>query len=284
MTAAATMLTPLRCVFLYSAGHLGSSIALNLLHRTKEIEIVGVVRSEPAAFSKKGIEKLRKQVSHVGWQFAWLLLWQRFIQFLAFHVVAPILSQRQLYSAWQIANRMGLPSLKTRNVNNERGQQFLRSLQPDLLISAYFSQILKKPVLDIPKQGALNIHPGFLPDYKGAMNYFWVIRNGEDKAGVTVHWMDEGIDTGALLARKSFAIPEGATQQQVLAKSAIVGARLTQGIVHQLQLGKLPQGTLGEGEGNYYSVPTRDDFKHYYKRRRYFRIRNILGLVVRRWH
>ena len=275
-------LPPLRCVFLYSAGHLGSSLALNLLHRTKEIDIVGVVRSEPAALSKKGLEKLRKYILHLGWQFAWLLAWQRFIQFVAFHIVAPLFSSRQLYSAWQIANCMGLPSLKTANINSERSLQFIRSLQPDLLISAYFSQILKKPVLDIPSRGALNIHPGFLPDYKGAMNYFWAIKNGEDKAGVSVHWMDEGIDTGALLARKSFIVAPGATQQQVLAQSAIIGARLVQHIALQLQKNQTLQPLSLETNGNYYTMPTREDFKHYYKRRRYFRIRNILGLVVRK--
>ena len=82
----------------------------------------------------------------------------------------------------------------------------MRQCQPDVLVSAYFSQILKSEIIQLPRFGVLNIHPGWLPAYRGAMAYFWVLHNGSDPGGVSVHWIDEGIDTGEILERRFFRI------------------------------------------------------------------------------
>lgn len=270
--------SPLRVVLLYSAGHLGSAIVLNTLYHMPQVVIVGVVRAEPAGELRKRMGKL----SRIGWRFAWLMAWQRFMQFVAFYAVAPLLRAEHLMAAWQFADKKGIPSYQTDNVNGEAALRFIGSLQPDLIVSAYFSQILKAGVLGLPKVGCLNIHPGFLPDYKGAMNYFWVIRNGHDRAGVSVHWMDEGIDTGAVLARKSFRLKPRATQQQVLAATAVAGVRLLQRVIRQLAAGQQPVALAVDAhEGAYYPVPGAADFREYFKRRRFFRIRDTAALAMK---
>ncbi|NBO18345.1 MAG: hypothetical protein EBV03_03795 [Proteobacteria bacterium] len=267
----------LRVVLLYSAGHLGSAIVLNSLYHMPQVNIVGVVRAEPAGDLRRSVLKL----SRIGWQFAWLMAWQRFMQFVAFYFIAPLLRSEHLMAAWQFAHAKGIASYQTHNVNNEASLRFIGNLQPDVIVSAYFSQILKGDVLKLPRLGCLNVHPGFLPDYKGAMNYFWVIRNEEDRAGVSVHWMDEGIDTGAVLARKSFVLKPGATQQQVLAATAVAGARLLQRVLRQLVDGEQPQPLPLRAQGAYYPMPGAEDFKEYFKRRRYFRIRDTLKLATK---
>lgn len=273
----------LRCVLLYSAGHLGSSIVLNRLYNIQGIDIVGVVRAEPAALSIAGINKLYNKFSKIGVKFAFLLMWQRVVQFIGFYILAPILAKNHLMAAWQFARHHGIPSFETKNINNEASLNFLRSLQPDVLISAYFSQILKKPAIEIPKIGVLNIHPALLPDYKGAMNYFWVLKNGENRAGVSVHWIDEGIDTGEILAKKSFIIKQDATQQQVLVKTAFIGTILLKRVIKSLLAGKIVMGLPKlANNGNYYPMPNAEDFRDYFARRRFFRIRDIIKLVIKR--
>lgn len=273
----------MRCVLLYSAGHLGSSIVLNRLYKMDGIEIVGVVRAEPATFSVANFKKIYEKTAKIGLKFGFLLMWQRFIQFVGFYIIAPTFAKNHLMAAWQFAKHHGIPSFKTTNINDEASKKFLYSLQPDIIVSAYFSQILKKTVLEIPKIGTLNIHPALLPDYKGAMNYFWVLKNGEDKAGVSVHWIDEGIDTGEILARKSFIINKDYTQQQLLVKTAFVGTSLLKRVIKLLISGKevvaLPKL---ENSGNYYPMPKAEDFSHYFARRRFFRIRDIIKLVIKR--
>jgi methionyl-tRNA formyltransferase len=273
----------LRCVLLYSAGHLGSSIVLNRLHSMQEIDIVGVIRAEPAAFSITGIKKRYNKVKNIGVKFGFLLMWQRFIQFIGFYVVAPLIAKNHLMAAWQFARHHGIPSFETKNINNEASLNFLRSLQPDIIISAYFSQILKKPAIDTATIGVLNIHPALLPDYRGAMNYFWVLKNGEEKAGVSIHWIDEGIDTGKLLARKSFLLKPDSTQQQVLTKTAFIGTILLKKVIKSLAEGRKPvEIPRIDDNTNYYPMPNSADFSEYFARRRFFRIRDIIKLVLKR--
>jgi methionyl-tRNA formyltransferase len=78
----------------------------------------------------------------------------------------------------------------------------LTSLRIDLLIVFGFSWKLPPPVLAIPRLGAINIHVSMLPRYRGPAPLLWAIRNGDATGGVTVHWMDEGFDTGNIIAQQ----------------------------------------------------------------------------------
>ncbi|MCP4992739.1 MAG: hypothetical protein GY934_02975 [Gammaproteobacteria bacterium] len=274
---------PLKVIALYSAGHLGSATILNRLLTMPEYKIVGVIKTQAVEFSPQGIKKLRKYFKKTGWRFAWLLFWQRLLQGLGFTItlLLPFL-RRRLKPAWKIAAERDIPVLYCKNINDARSEAFIRKLAPDLLISAYFSQILKPPIIQLPKMGTLNVHPGWLPAYKGAMAYFWVLRHGEHRAGVTVHWIDNGIDTGVLISRKSFLLKQGMTQQNVLVISAVIGARLLQRIGKKL-IANRSLDTINikpsEADG-YYPLPGEQAFDAYFKHNRFFRIRDVLGLLI----
>lgn len=74
--------------------------------------------------------------------------------------------------------------------------------QPDLLVIYGFNWILPPAVFDIPRFGAINIHPSLLPRYRGPAPELWAIRNGDADLGVSVHQVDEGVDTGPILASR----------------------------------------------------------------------------------
>jgi folate-dependent phosphoribosylglycinamide formyltransferase PurN len=271
-------------VVLYSAGHLGSAMIMNKLLKMPEINIVGVVKAQPLKLSFSGRERIKKHLKKVGWHFATLLFWQRCIQGLGFllTLMLPFLRKR-LKPAWKIAADHHIPIFHCKNINDPTCQQFIEQLKPDLLISAYFSQILKSNIIELPKHGGLNIHPGWLPAYKGAMAYFWVLKNGSDRGGVTVHWIDEGIDTGEVLARRSFPLQANSTQETVLMFTAIIGAKLIGRIVRRLIAGKKPQLNIisnAKEADAYYPMPGEQEFEEYFKKRRFFRIRDVLGLLV----
>ena len=272
-------------IVLYSSGHLGSALVMNKLLSMPEFNIVGVIKARPLKISFKERSKLRKHLKNIGWQFAWLLLWQRAIQGIGFFITAllPFLRKR-LQAAWKIAEDNNIPVFYCNNINDQECLNFIKEQNPDLLVSAYFSQILKKDIIQAPKIGVLNIHPGLLPSYKGAMAYFWVLKNETNKAGVTVHWIDEGIDTGDILARRSFTIHQKSTQDTVLLFTAIIGAKLLQRIAKKLIANeKLEIIKINAQEDNtYYSMPKEKDFDEYFKKRRFFRIRNILGIIFKR--
>lgn len=77
----------------------------------------------------------------------------------------------------------------------------IEKLNPDLFISVYFGYILSPELLEIPPRGAINLHPAYLPYNKGANPNVWSIID-ETPAGATIHYMDEGVDTGSIIARK----------------------------------------------------------------------------------
>jgi methionyl-tRNA formyltransferase len=92
--------------------------------------------------------------------------------------------------------------------------------------------------------------------------------------------MDEGLDTGGIIERKQFRIEPKATQQQVLVETAMIGSRLIQKAARKLLRGEkiIPIDVSGEKE-NYYAMPTQQDFKHYFRKNGYFRIRDLLRII-----
>lgn len=81
----------------------------------------------------------------------------------------------------------------------------LKKLNIDLIVTCAYGQIIPKEVLDLPKRGCVNVHASLLPKYRGAAPIQWAIMNGDKKTGVTIMYMDEGMDTGDII--KSAEIP-----------------------------------------------------------------------------
>ena len=77
----------------------------------------------------------------------------------------------------------------------------LTGYRPDVLVTYGFNWILPSEVFTLPRFGAINIHPSLLPRYRGPAPVHWAIRNGDPEIGVTIHRIDEGIDTGPILAQ-----------------------------------------------------------------------------------
>jgi methionyl-tRNA formyltransferase len=89
--------------------------------------------------------------------------------------------------------------LKTRNIN--KLESTIRIYKADYLLSAHFNQLINKNILDIPKYGCLNIHPGLLPVYKGVDPAFYMLLREEAPFGVTLHYQDEFFDTGSTIEK-----------------------------------------------------------------------------------
>jgi methionyl-tRNA formyltransferase len=280
MQSKAPALPRLRTVLLYSRGHLGSAIVFNLLHK-RELEIVGLVRASALRSAKTGKMNV-KSMQKTGLRLGLMLAWQRTVKILTYgvSVVVSFFRPHGFLPGWLLAHRLKIPVFTARDVNAPETLAFIESHKPDVVVSAYFHQIIRAPLLKIPRLGVLNIHPGWLPNYRGVMNYFWVIKNDEQYGGVSVHWIDEGIDTGPLLARARFLIPPQMTQHQVLMKTAILGSRLLQHVARKLIRGEaLPAIPVTEEDAHYYTMPDARAFDEYFKKRRFFRIRNILRVL-----
>lgn len=93
-------------------------------------------------------------------------------------------------------------------INSEEFIETLKKYECDLLVSMSFNQIFRKEILDIPKKGVINCHAGKLPFYRGRNVLNWVLINDEKEFGITVHFVDEGIDTGDIINQKTYPITD----------------------------------------------------------------------------
>jgi methionyl-tRNA formyltransferase len=82
----------------------------------------------------------------------------------------------------------------------------LRRWNADLGVVVGYLAILKPPVLELPSHGFINIHAGMLPRYRGRAPLAWAVMNGEKEAGLTIHYIDEGVDSGPIIAQRQYGI------------------------------------------------------------------------------
>src|SRR5271156_5802578 len=100
----------------------------------------------------------------------------------------------------------------------------LKYLKPDLIVVAAYGQILPKDVLSLPPKGCLNLHASLLPKYRGASPIHAAIAAGEKQAGMTLMWMDEGLDTGDILSQETVTLRRHETTETLHDRLAKLGA------------------------------------------------------------
>ena len=121
------------------------------------------------------------------------------------------------------ALELGLPVLRPDNVNTPESLEWLRGLDLDLLVVASYGQILREPLLNLPRSGCLNLHASLLPKYRGAAPVQAAILAGDPETGVSFMKLDKGLDTGPVyeMVRMPLAGTEtGAALEQALAELA----------------------------------------------------------------
>lgn len=103
----------------------------------------------------------------------------------------------------RFARQNGLPAYQPASANERSFVEIVREMQPDLLFSMSYEKILKKEILGIPRLGAVNIHFSRLPLYRGCLPIVYALSEEEPVIGVSIHYMDEGIDTGDIIAQNT---------------------------------------------------------------------------------
>lgn len=98
--------------------------------------------------------------------------------------------------------------------------------KPDVIITCAYGQIVSKEILDIPKYGCINIHASLLPKYRGGAPIHYALINGEEETGVTLMYMDEGMDTGDMLVRNSIKIEEDDNIETLSNKLSVLGSKM----------------------------------------------------------
>lgn len=103
-------------------------------------------------------------------------------------------------------HKLDIPFERYPKINSEEVFQRVKSFTPDLCVIAHFEKVIKSPILEIPKLGFINLHPSLLPQYRGLAPQHWPIINGEKETGVSVHYVNAGLDTGDIIIQERILI------------------------------------------------------------------------------
>lgn len=102
-----------------------------------------------------------------------------------------------------------IPYYYMNNGSDKKLENWVKSMNPDVIFVYSMSQLLKSNIFTIPKYGTLNLHPSFLPKYRGPNPWFWTYYNFDKHGGVTLHYIDKGEDTGDIVYQEEYEIPLG---------------------------------------------------------------------------
>lgn len=142
-------------------------------------------------------------------------------------------------------------------INAPASLQRIRAIAPDLIVVANFSQILRPRLLDIPPRGCINVHPSLLPRYRGPEPFYWVLKYRETETGVTVHYVDAGIDSGDIILQRALPIRPGEPELSLRERSSVAGAGALPEAIRLIDAGLAPRQKQDEREASYYSFPPR---------------------------
>ncbi|HTV78564.1 MAG TPA: methionyl-tRNA formyltransferase [Steroidobacteraceae bacterium] len=139
----------------------------------------------------------------------------------------------------QLARAHGLPVAQPPTLRDPTVRSDLAALQPDIMVVVAYGQILPPQVLTLPQLGCLNIHASLLPRWRGAAPIQRAILGGDSHTGVTLMRMDEGLDTGGILAMRSLPIDDRATSASLHDALAALGSQCLIEVLDSLATGPL---------------------------------------------
>ena len=158
-----------------------------------------------------------------------------------------------------LANSRGIPVHTPTSLKSDDEQAIFAAYKADIAVVAAYGMLLPKPILDAPRLGCINIHPSDLPRWRGAAPIQRTIMAGDTHTACCIMFMEEGLDTGAVLARCAYPIPAGMTAGELHDVMAMMGANMLPAVIDGLNnaaIQAMPQSADGV---TYAKKLTKDD-------------------------
>lgn len=159
----------------------------------------------------------------------------------------------------KIALDMGLDVYQPDKIKSEEAVAAIRAWNPEIIVVAAYGQIIPRAVLEIPRWGCLNVHASLLPAYRGAAPIQRAIMAGERISGVTIMQMDEGLDTGDILAQQEIPILDEYDHGTLEAIMAEAGAQLLIQVISELENGVIKRVKQDDSNSSYAAMLTKED-------------------------
>ena len=155
-------------------------------------------------------------------------------------------------SVAQLAAAHNIPVYAPDDINHPIWIKRIQEMQPDILFSFYYRNLIRQPLLDIPPRGCLNLHGSLLPKYRGRVPVNWALVHGESETGVTLHYMTPRPDDGDIVAQKRVPISDADTARTLFDKIVEASSELLDETLPQLIAGTASRTPQNHAEATYF--------------------------------
>ena len=216
----------------------------------KHSQIIGAVVTSPSPFGKKEsfIDKAKRTYNVFG---------IKFFLFYIFKYLKNIFDKNSKVKNVLKENNISEVNLK-KHINHPESISIIQEFKPDLLVSVLGNEIFKKPIINLAKKGCINLHTALLPKYRGLMPSFWVLKNNEEFTGVSVFFVDEGIDSGPIIVQTELEIGDQ-TQEELIKNTKKIGMEAIAKSIDLIQKGQVKLIENNPSKKTYFTFPTRKD-------------------------
>lgn len=160
-----------------------------------------------------------------------------------------------------VALENGIPVYEPKTLRDEAFSVLLSKINPDIIVVVAYGKILPPAVLEYPKHGCLNLHVSCLPKYRGAAPMQRAIMAGDNETGVTVMYMNEGLDTGDIISVRKFPIEPDDNFENIHDKSAEIGGALMSETLVDIESGRATRTPQDESLATYAAKIEKEDCK-----------------------
>lgn len=150
-----------------------------------------------------------------------------------------------------LAQEHGIPVYQPETFKDGEPVRLLKSLEPDLVITAAYGRLLPQEFLNVAKKGSINLHGSLLPKYRGAAPIQWAVLNGDKTTGVSIQYMVKAMDAGPVIASRETEIGEFETSGELFDRLMILGAELLVETVHRIESDDVHPIPQEEGDATY---------------------------------
>ena len=140
-----------------------------------------------------------------------------------------------------------------------QGVEDLKALNPDLMVTCAYGQIISQEILDIPKYGVINVHASLLPKYRGSAPIQWAILNGEKETGITIMQTALGVDSGDIILQEKIAIKENETAGELFDDLAKIAPSVLMKAIDLIESGKATFTKQNEEEATHFPMLKKED-------------------------
>jgi len=254
-----------------------SNAMVGSLLRACGSEVVGIARSDGLVADRGIVGSVRFALARTGLGFPLRKGIEVLVGRAAMRWMEIAGSAEGLRRLRTMADAYHIPVVSVADARSPTLAAAVRAWRPDVVVSVNFNQRIPRRILDLAAIGSINVHGSLLPRNRGLFPYFWALSNGDRELGVTVHWIEDGFDTGDVVIQRALPIEPSDTILSLESRCALLGGELVIDAFARIRSGETLRQVQDAAYATYHSWPGRDDV------RRFRRNGRVYGSIVDLW-